>query len=56
MIEIEVDGMPVEVDAEDWGANPDQVMVDVRAARQALRLSDDVPLAQDYDTLVGDDS
>jgi hypothetical protein len=43
-ITIEVDGLPVDVDAEEWGADPDGVVAAVRAARVEQRLE---PLADD---------
>lgn len=52
-VEIEVDGLPVEVSAED--AALEDIEDRVRAGRAALRLMDETE-ADDYDTLVGDDS
>jgi hypothetical protein len=57
-ITIEVDGLPVDVDAEDWGADPDGVTARVRAARAELALQPepDFEPPQDYQALYGEDA
>lgn len=52
-VEIEVDGLPVEVTAEE--ASDPGIADKVRAARKELILMDEEE-ALDYDALVGDDS
>lgn len=56
-ITIDVDGLPVDVDAEDYGANPDGVIAAVRAARASMRLQplDDAERDPDYRALYGQD-
>lgn len=52
-IQIEIDGLPVEVDRAEYEANPEAVIEEVRQARVEHRLSEDVfDEADDYDTLV----
>ena len=57
-ITIEVDGLPVEVDAEDWGADPHGVEEQVRQARRETSMGPIVEGEEepDYNTLYGDDS
>lgn len=54
-IEIEVDGLLAPVDAYEYESDPDGVVAQVREARVALRLGDDVPEAEDYDALMRSD-
>lgn len=36
MINVDIDGHQTEVDAADWGSDPDSIIADVRAARLAI--------------------
>lgn len=56
-VQVEIDGLPVDVDAERWEAEPKVVEAEVREARAGLRLPVDPNEHYfDYDELVGDDS
>lgn len=54
-IQIDVDGLPVMVDAEEYDADPEYVRRQVQKARKELALDDDDTLeALDYDEQGGD--
>lgn len=52
---VDVDGLPVEVDSEEYAADPEWIVRQTRKERAELGLGDDVPEADDYNTQVGDD-
>lgn len=53
---IEVDGLPVEVDAEEYERSPEEVADAVREARAVHRLPESEPQAPNYEERVGEDS
>jgi hypothetical protein len=54
-IQIDVDDLPVEVDAEEYGADPEYVIRHVRQGRQDTRLHEGELEAADYNREVGAD-
>jgi hypothetical protein len=49
-ITVEIDGLPVEVDEDEWTENPEMVTAQVRENRASVRLGSDPELA---DTILG---
>ena len=54
-VEIEVDGLLVPVDADEYQRDPERVVESVRTARAALSLGEDVPEADDYHAILRGD-